>query len=100
MFTATTATLLHFCYNYNNSRNCADDVYCTLIHLKVFGSGDQEVVAVKQFNLKMYEGQIMVLLGNNGAGKTTLMYMLTGTLINRLNDSINSYVKRIVLSIN
>ena len=71
---------LNLCYNYNISRNCADDVYCTLIHLKVFGSGDQEVVAVKRVNLKMYKGQITVLLGNNGAGKTTVMYMLTGTL--------------------
>ena len=86
MFMATTATLLHFCYNYNDSHKCADDVYYTFIHLKVFGSGDQEVVAVEKINLKMYEGQITVLLGNNGAGKTTLMYLLTGTLIDIFNQ--------------
>lgn len=28
--------------------------------------------------LKMYSGQITVLLGHNGAGKTTTMSMLTG----------------------
>ena len=81
MFTATTAAQVHFCYNYYNSRNCADDVYCAFIHLKVFGRGGQAVVAVQHLNLKMYEGQIMALLGKNGAGKTTIMCMLTGTLI-------------------
>ena len=80
MFTEATATQVHFCYNYYNSHNCAVDVYCTLIHLKVFGRGDHAVVAVQHLNLKMYEGQIMVLLGKNGAGKTTIMCMLTGTL--------------------
>ena len=29
-------------------------------------------------SLKMYDGQITVLLGHNGAGKTTTMSMLTG----------------------
>ncbi|XP_070191694.1 phospholipid-transporting ATPase ABCA3-like [Littorina saxatilis] len=34
--------------------------------------------AVDNMRLKMYEGQITVLLGHNGAGKTTTMSMLTG----------------------
>ncbi|XP_076469399.1 phospholipid-transporting ATPase ABCA3-like [Babylonia areolata] len=34
--------------------------------------------AVDNLSLKMYEGQITVLLGHNGAGKTTTMSMLTG----------------------
>ena len=29
-------------------------------------------------SLKMYQGQITVLLGHNGAGKTSLMSVLTG----------------------
>ncbi|GFO27722.1 ATP-binding cassette sub-family a member [Plakobranchus ocellatus] len=41
---------------------------------KVFG----KKVAVDGTSLKMYEGQITVLLGHNGAGKTTTMSMLTG----------------------
>ncbi|GFS11780.1 ATP-binding cassette transporter sub-family A, partial [Elysia marginata] len=41
---------------------------------KVFG----KKVAVDGTSLKMYDGQITVLLGHNGAGKTTTMSMLTG----------------------
>ena len=36
--------------------------------------------AVNNVCLKMYEGQILSLLGHNGAGKTTLINMLTGML--------------------
>ncbi|RUS82911.1 hypothetical protein EGW08_009334 [Elysia chlorotica] len=41
---------------------------------KAFG----KKVAVDGTSLKMYNGQITVLLGHNGAGKTTTMSMLTG----------------------
>ncbi|BFZ14909.1 hypothetical protein BsWGS_17948 [Bradybaena similaris] len=41
---------------------------------KEFGSK----VSVSHLSLKMFEGQITVLLGHNGAGKTTTMSMLTG----------------------
>ncbi|CRK94501.1 CLUMA_CG008006, isoform A [Clunio marinus] len=35
---------------------------------------------VDNFNLKIFENQITVLLGHNGAGKTTTMNMLTGLI--------------------
>lgn len=44
---------------------------------KVFGGGK---AAVQGTNLKLYESQVLVLLGHNGAGKTTTMNMLTGLL--------------------
>ena len=34
--------------------------------------------AVSDFNLKIYEGELMGLIGPNGAGKTTVFNMLTG----------------------
>ena len=37
-----------------------------------------EVVANKDVNLTVYEGEILSLLGENGSGKTTLMNMLSG----------------------
>lgn len=41
---------------------------------KYFG----EVVANKDVNLTVYEGEILSVLGENGSGKTTLMNMLSG----------------------
>ena len=39
-----------------------------------------EVQAVKNLNLTIYQDQIFVLLGHNGAGKTTTINMLTGMI--------------------
>lgn len=41
---------------------------------KTFGS----VVANKNVNLSVYNGEILALLGENGSGKTTLMNMISG----------------------
>ena len=41
---------------------------------KVFGS----IVANKNINLSVYNGEILSLLGENGSGKTTLMNMISG----------------------
>ncbi len=41
---------------------------------------DQPKVAVNNLSMKMYEGQIMALLGHNSAGKSTTLSMLTGCL--------------------
>ena len=42
---------------------------------KRFGS---KVIANKDVNLELYEGEILSLLGENGSGKTTLMNMIIG----------------------
>ena len=41
---------------------------------KTFGS----VVANKNINLNVKQGEILALLGENGSGKTTLMNMISG----------------------
>ena len=54
---------------------------------KTFSDGYR---AVKDLNIKMYEGQIFALLGHNGAGKSTTISMLTG-LIKRTQGKVICY---------
>ncbi|CAD6193200.1 unnamed protein product [Caenorhabditis auriculariae] len=56
-------------------------VYGTSFFKKLFDCNFgklSEKKAVEKLNLKMYPGQITVLLGHNGAGKSTTFSMLTG----------------------
>lgn len=39
---------------------------------------DEEIVALKDVSLNLYEGQVLSLLGHNGAGKSTLISILCG----------------------
>lgn len=40
---------------------------------KIYKHQGKSKVAVDNFNLELYEGQVLALLGHNGAGKTTIM---------------------------
>ncbi|HYG33226.1 MAG TPA: ABC transporter ATP-binding protein [Clostridia bacterium] len=45
-----------------------------VFHLtKVYGSGNTEVVAMKDVNLQVSRGEVVALLGPSGAGKSTLL---------------------------
>ncbi len=53
--------------------------YLVLSNLvKVFGSGDQSVIAVDDVNLEVEEGELVTLLGPSGCGKTTTLRMIAG----------------------
>ncbi|XP_071523722.1 LOW QUALITY PROTEIN: uncharacterized protein [Panulirus ornatus] len=47
---------------------------------KIYKHQGKSKVAVDSFNLELYEGQVLALLGHNGAGKTTIISMLTKEL--------------------
>jgi ABC-type Na+ transport system ATPase subunit NatA len=66
--------------NLPNTQQLESENRCVLIDglRKTFDTPDGEKVAVQGLTLRMYAGQIFVLLGHNGAGKTTTINMLTG----------------------
>ncbi|MDD3774283.1 MAG: ABC transporter ATP-binding protein [Patescibacteria group bacterium] len=45
---------------------------------KTFKVGDNEVKAVQEVDLKIYQGDFVVIFGPSGCGKTTLLNMMTG----------------------
>lgn len=47
--------------------------------VKTYGAGETVVKVLKGINLKVYEGEIIVIMGPSGSGKTTLLSIL-GTL--------------------
>jgi putative ABC transport system ATP-binding protein len=47
---------------------------------KVFGEGQAQVVAVKDADLKVERGELLLIMGPSGSGKTTLLTMAGGLL--------------------
>src|SRR5215203_4839558 len=45
-----------------------------------FGSGDTMTYALRNVNLELYPGQIVLLMGPSGSGKSTLLAVLSGLL--------------------
>ena len=45
---------------------------------KSYGSGESEVKALDGVSLKVYDGELLVILGSSGSGKSTLLNMLGG----------------------
>src|SRR3990170_5185559 len=45
---------------------------------KVFSSGDKEIIALKEINLTIYNGEFVTILGPSGCGKSTLLNAIAG----------------------
>jgi putative ABC transport system ATP-binding protein len=48
--------------------------------IKRFGSGEREVLALKQVTWQVYAGQMSMIVGPSGCGKTTLLSVIAGIL--------------------
>ena len=45
---------------------------------KVYGKGNNEVIAVNDANLSVAQGEFVAIVGSSGSGKSTLMHMMGG----------------------
>lgn len=45
---------------------------------KVYGKGNNEIVAVNDANISVVQGEFVAIVGSSGSGKSTLMHMLGG----------------------
>lgn len=45
---------------------------------KIYKQGKLEIFALRNLNLTVYEGELIVIVGPSGSGKTTLMNVITG----------------------
>ncbi|RVU37439.1 ABC transporter ATP-binding protein [Rheinheimera riviphila] len=73
---------------------------------KVFGQGENEVIALHDINLSIAENEFVAIMGTSGSGKSTLMnllgcldrpsegsYQLNGKLISEMNDEELSAIR-------
>lgn len=45
---------------------------------KIYGKGDNQVIAVRDVDLSVSQGEFLAVIGSSGSGKSTLLHMLGG----------------------
>jgi putative ABC transport system ATP-binding protein len=62
-----------------NGNNAQPSIICHNV-VKIYGSGNAEVHALRGVDLDVYPGEITMLVGPSGCGKTTLLSVVAGIL--------------------
>ncbi|TFH29067.1 MAG: ABC transporter ATP-binding protein [Promethearchaeota archaeon] len=66
----------------SNNNNINSSPRAVNVHVedlyRIFQQGQLEVVALKGVNLKIYAGEIVIIMGPSGSGKTTLLNCMSG----------------------
>ena len=57
---------------------------------KIYKTGEVEVIALRDVDLDLYAGEMIVLLGPSGSGKSTLLNILGETMSGSYSSSITS----------
>ena len=60
----------------NSATHCPPPVFVARGLTKTYGTGDSRVVALKDVDLDIWQGEFIVLLGPSGSGKSTLLNIL------------------------
>ena len=58
---------------------------------RIYSLGDTEVVGVKQIDMKIEAGEIVVLKGNSGSGKSTLLSLLAAPVLTSFSIRVKSF---------
>lgn len=61
-------------------RQYASGWFRLLSFLGVRFKPESEIWALKNFNLEVFSGELIAVVGENGAGKSTLLKLITGTI--------------------
>ena len=78
----------------NNVKDSSYDkrpVICDIKNLNAYKLAQPKVLALKNFDLKIHEGEILGLAGIEGNGQTELALILGGLLKNRVTGSVTIY---------
>jgi len=68
----------HFKNKVPNRRNIMETILRTEHLCKYYGSGENQVRAVRDANLAIEKGEFVAIVGKSGSGKSTLLHMLGG----------------------
>lgn len=56
---------------------------------KIYGSGENQVYAVRNADIEIKKGEFAAIIGKSGSGKSTLLHMLGGLDLSYVRQSLS-----------